>query len=65
MRVLSIVLLALWIFSWEYSAQPARAQTASDKVLISEIKVSGNLRVAEGTILSYLPLTLKCREPLI
>ena len=58
MRVLSIVLLALWIFSWEYSAQPARAQTASDQVRISEIKVSGNLRVAEGTILSYLPVQI-------
>ena len=56
MRILSLALLALWIFSSHYNAIPAQAQTATEQVRISDIKVTGNRRVAEGTVLSYLPV---------
>ena len=56
MRILSLALLALWIFSSHYNASPAQAQTATEQVRISDIKVTGNRRVAEGTVLSYLPV---------
>jgi outer membrane protein insertion porin family len=56
MRILSLALIALWIFSGHYNAIPAHAQTATEQVRISDIKVTGNRRVAEGTVLSYLPV---------
>ena len=56
MRILSLALIALWIFSSHYNAIPAQAQTATEQVRISDIKVTGNRRVAEGTVLSYLPV---------
>ena len=56
MRILSLALLALWIFSSHYNAIPAQAQTATEQVRISDIKVTGNRRVAQGTVLSYLPV---------
>ena len=56
MRILSLALIALWIFSSHYNAIPAQAQTANEQVRISDIKVTGNRRVAEGTVLSYLPV---------
>ena len=51
MRILSLALIALWIFSSHYNAIPAQAQTANEQVRISDIKVTGNRRVAEGTVL--------------
>ena len=56
MRILSLALITLWIFSSHYNAIPAQAQTATEQVRISDIKVTGNRRVAEGTVLSYLPV---------
>ncbi len=56
MRILSLALLVLWIFSSHYNSIPAQAQTATEQVRISDIKVTGNRRVAEGTVLSYLPV---------
>ena len=56
MRILSLALIALWIFSSHYNVIPAQAQTATEQVRISDIKVTGNRRVAEGTVLSYLPV---------
>ncbi|MCH1426501.1 MAG: outer membrane protein assembly factor BamA, partial [Alphaproteobacteria bacterium] len=56
MRILSLALVALWMFSSYYNAMPAQAQTATEQVRISDIKVTGNRRVAEGTVLSYLPV---------
>lgn len=56
MRILLSALIALWIFSSHYNAIPAQAQTATEQVRISDIKVTGNRRVAEGTVLSYLPV---------
>ena len=56
MRILSLALIAFWIFSSYYNAIPAQAQTANEQVRISDIKVTGNRRVAEGTVLSYLPV---------
>ncbi|MBL6601605.1 MAG: outer membrane protein assembly factor BamA [Candidatus Puniceispirillum sp.] len=54
--MLSLALIALWIFSSHYNVIPAQAQTATEQVRISDIKVTGNRRVAEGTVLSYLPV---------
>ena len=56
MRILSLALTALWIFSSYYNEMSAQAQTATEQVRISDIKVTGNRRVAEGTVLSYLPV---------
>ena len=58
MRKLSIAFIALFIFSLYYNALPAHAQDATEQVRISAIKVSGNRRVAEGTVLSYLPVQI-------
>ena len=58
MRKLSIAFIALFIFSIYYNALPAHAQDATEQVRISAIKVSGNRRVAEGTVLSYLPVQI-------
>ncbi|MEK9855854.1 MAG: hypothetical protein VW495_13705, partial [Rhodobiaceae bacterium] len=35
---------------------PSIAQSADDQIRIDEIAVSGNRRVAVGTVLSYLPV---------
>ena len=58
MQKLSIAFIALFIFSLYYNALPAHAQDATEQVRISAIKVSGNRRVAEGTVLSYLPVQI-------
>ena len=58
MRKLSIAFLALFIFCIYYNALPAHAQDTTEQVRISAIKVSGNRRVAEGTVLSYLPVQI-------
>ena len=58
MRKLSIAFITLFIFSIYYNALPAHAQDATEQVRISAIKVSGNRRVAEGTVLSYLSVQI-------
>ena len=58
MRKLSIALIAFFIFSLYYNMMPVQAQSTSEKVRISDIKVTGNRRVAEGTVLSYLPVQI-------
>ena len=58
MRKLSIALIAFFIFSINYNMMPVQAQSTSEKVRISDIKVTGNRRVAEGTVLSYLPVQI-------
>ena len=58
MRKLSIAFIALFIISMYYNVLPAHAQNATEQVRISAIKVSGNRRVAEGTVLSYLPVQI-------
>ena len=58
MRKLPIAFIALFIFSFYYNELPAHAQDATEQVRISAIKVSGNRRVAEGTVLSYLPVQI-------
>ena len=58
MRKLSIALIAFFIFSFFYNMVPVQAQATSEKVRISDIRVTGNLRVAEGTVLSYLPVQI-------
>ena len=56
MRILSLALTVLWIFSSYYNEMSAQAQTVTEQVRIADIKVIGNRRVAEGTVLSYLPV---------
>ena len=56
MHKLSIVFIIFWIFSIHYSVIPAQAQDTTEQVRISAIKVEGNRRVADGTVLSYLPV---------
>ena len=58
MRKLSIAFIAFWIFSLSYNWMPVQAQSAAEQVRISDIKVTGNRRVAEGTVLSYLPVQI-------
>ena len=58
MRKLLIALLAFCTFSINYKIMPVQAQAATEQVRISEITVSGNRRVAEGTVLSYLPVQI-------
>ena len=58
MRKLSIAFLAFCIFSIHYNITPIKAQAAAEQVRISEITVTGNRRVAEGTVLSYLPVQI-------
>ena len=58
MRKLLIVFLAFCFFSINYNILPVQAQAASEQVRISEITVSGNRRVAVGTVLSYLPVQI-------
>ena len=57
MRKLSIAFLAFCIFSVYYNVMPVQAHT-TEQVRISGIKVTGNRRVAEGTVLSYLPVQI-------
>ena len=52
MRKLSVAFIALFIFSIYYNTLPSHAQDATEQVRITAIKVSGNRRVAEGTVLS-------------
>ena len=58
MRKLSIAFIAFCIFSFYYNVMPVQAQAATEQVRISGIKVTGNRRVAEGTVLSYLPVQI-------
>ena len=58
MHKLSIALIAFFIFSFDYNVIPAQAQAVTEQVRISDIKVVGNRRVAEGTVLSYLPVQI-------
>ena len=58
MRNLSIAFIAFCIFSFYYSLMPVQAQATTEQVRISGIKVTGNRRVAEGTVLSYLPVQI-------
>ena len=58
MRKLSIAFIAFCIFSFYYNVMPVQAQATTEQVRISGIKVTGNRRVAEGTVLSYLPVQI-------
>ncbi len=58
MRNLSIAFIASCIFSFYYNVMPVQAQATTEQVRISGIKVTGNRRVAEGTVLSYLPVQI-------
>ena len=58
MHKLLIALIALCIFSINYKVIPVQAQAATEQIRISDIKVVGNRRVAEGTVLSYLPVQI-------
>ncbi|MEL0141995.1 MAG: outer membrane protein assembly factor BamA [Alphaproteobacteria bacterium] len=58
MRNLSIAFIAFCIFSIYYNVMPVQAQATTEQVRISGIKVTGNRRVAEGTVLSYLPVQI-------
>jgi len=56
MRFLVAIFLMLAGLTLLVSPQNGYAQTSSDSVRIDEIVVTGNRRVAVGTVLSYLPL---------
>ena len=58
MRKLSIAFIAFCIFSFYYNVMQVQAQATTEQVRISGIKVTGNRRVAEGTVLSYLPVQI-------
>ena len=58
MRKLSIAFIAFCIFSFNYNNMLVQAQTTTEQVRISGINVTGNRRVAEGTVLSYLPVQI-------
>ena len=58
MRKLSIALIAFCIFLLNYNVIPVQAQAETEQIRISGIKVVGNRRVAEGTVLSYLPVQI-------
>ncbi len=51
--LLSFIFSSLVIF---LVAHPSAAQLADDQVRISEIRVDGNSRVAQGTVKNYLPV---------
>ncbi len=53
-----IALVAFCIFSINCNVITAHAQTATEQIRISSINVVGNRRVAEGTVLSYLPVQI-------
>jgi len=56
MRILPITLFVLCLLVSDFSVVSVQAQTTQQEVRVTEIKVSGNRRVAEGTVLSYLPV---------
>ena len=58
MRKLSIAFIAFCIFSFNYNNMLVQAQTTTEQVRISGINVTGNRRVAKGTVLSYLPVQI-------
>ena len=58
MRLIPVVFIVLWMFFGGFSDRSAHAQSSTDQVRITEIKVEGNRRVAEGTVLSYLPVQI-------
>ena len=58
MRKLSIAFIAFCIFSIYYNVMPVHAQATTEQVRITGINVTGNRRVAEGTVLSYLPVQI-------
>jgi len=58
MRKLSIAFIAFCIFSIYYNVMPVQAQATTEQVRITGINVTGNRRVAEGTVLSYLPVQI-------
>ena len=58
MSKLSIAFLVFCLFSCYYNVVPIQAQATSEQVRILDIKVVGNRRVAEGTVLSYLPVQI-------
>jgi len=58
MRLIPVVFIVLWMFFGGFSDRSAHAQSLTDQVRITEIKVEGNRRVAEGTVLSYLPVQI-------
>ena len=58
MRKLSIAFIAFCIFSFYYNVMPVQAQATTEQVRITGINVTGNRRVAEGTVLSYLPVQI-------
>ena len=58
MRKLSIAFIAFCIFSIYYNVMPVQAQATTEQVRITGINVTGNRRVAESTVLSYLPVQI-------
>ena len=58
MHKLSIALIAFFIFNLNYNVIPVHAQAVTEQIRISGIKVVGTRRVAEGTVLSYLPVQI-------
>lgn len=56
MRVYLAIILFLAMVGTAITPQPSYAQSSDDTVRVEEIIVSGNRRVAVGTVLSYLPL---------
>lgn len=56
MRVYLAIILFLAMVGTAITPQPSYAQSSGDTVRLEEIVVSGNRRVAVGTVLSYLPL---------
>jgi outer membrane protein insertion porin family len=56
MRIIPVVFIVLWMFIFGLNDITAYAQSSTDQVRITEIKVDGNRRVAESTVLSYLPV---------
>ena len=56
MRIFIAALLIVMTFGSVGVVPTAFAQSSDEKVRINEIVISGNRRVAVGTVLSYLPL---------
>ena len=56
MRVYLAIILFLALVGTAIKPQPLYAQSSDESVRVKEIIVSGNRRVAVGTVLSYLPL---------
>ena len=49
-----VFILSFWVII--VTAHSTAAQLADDQVRISEIRVEGNIRVAQGTVQTYLPV---------